>query len=477
MGEAKAELAGLAFNAAIRVESRNERLTDVAGAVLVREGLERPGIRRLLRERLHDRRDPSAVKYRMDELVASRVCLIAAGRGDQDDADLMRHDAALSLSASASAGQSAVRDGTIASQPTMSRHLAMLADPANRAVMQDAVLEQGVRRMLCGNKGKKLARLTLDIDGFPIETEGHQSGSAYNGYYRSTIFHPLVAIAGETGDLLGVMLREGNAAAAEDLGPFVERLVSGVRGRASNSVLVRLDAGMISEATLATLERIETDYVGRVRNNSALDRVAKEHRPRPPGRRPKEPREWVIEVEHQPAAWTKARRLVLVVQERANDLYLHHFWLVTSLDKRTHDAAAVLEHYRRRGCAEGHIGELRDVLAPRLSSAPRRQYSVTGDDLIGPIRSEDRRDFAANEATLLLHALTYNALHALRTLLPTQATDEAWSLRRVRERLVNVAGRVLLHARRVLLVVTEATHHHWNLLWRRLPQLEPLLAS
>ncbi len=483
MGEAQGELKGLRFNAAVRVAARDERLTDVAGAVLVRESQERLGIREFLRQRLVDRRDPSAVRYRMDELVLSRIGLIAAGCGDQDDADVMRHDPAVRLSASARAGQAPLRKDargssrTLASQPTMSRNLAMLGDPRNREVMHEAVFEQAARRMLREKRGTRHKRLTIDADGFPIETAGHQSGSAYNGYYRQTMFHPLVAIAGETGDLLGVMLREGNAHAAEDLVPFLERLVRGTVGRVCESALVRLDAGMVSEATLAALERMDTDFIARVRNNRKLDEVAQGYLKRPPGRPPTEPRTWVHEVDHQPEAWTKKRRLVLVVQERPDELLPHHFWLVTSLHHDAHDGFAVLECYRQRGRAEAHIGEFSDVLAPRLSSSARGRFTTVDTDFIGPVRAEDWPDFAANEATLLLHALAYNAMHALRTLLPTQDSGESWSLRRLRERVVNVAGRVLLHARRVELVVTDAAHHFWRQLWRRLPRLDPLVAA
>lgn len=483
MGEAQGELKGLEFNRAVRVAPRDERLTDVAGAVLVRESQERLGIREFLRRRLVDRRDASLVRYRMDELVMSRVALIAAGCGDQDDADVMRHDPALRLSASSRQGQAPLREDakgaarTLASQPTMSRNLAMLGERENRSVLHDALLEQAVRRMRREKGGTRHKRLTIDVDGFPIETAGHQSGSAYNGYYRQTMFHPLVAVAGETGDLLDVMLREGNAYAAAELEPFVERLVRGLVGQVCESALVRLDAGMLSEGTLAALERMDTDYIARVRNNSRLDAEARPYLKRPQGRPPAEPREWVHEVDHQPDAWSRKRRLVLVVIERPGELLPHHFWLVTSLKQDVHEGHAVLERYRQRGCAEARIGEFSDVLAPHLSSATRGIYTTTDTGFIGPVRAEDRPDFAANEATLLLHALAYNALHTLRTLLPKQDSGESWSLRRVRERVINVAGRLLLHARRVQLVITDASHHYWRQLWRRLPRLDPLSAA
>jgi hypothetical protein len=62
---------------------------------------------------------------------------------------------------------------------------------------------------------------------------------------------------------------------------------------------------------------------------------------------------------------------VLVVQEREDDLLLDRFFLVTSLDHGQMSRQEVLEHYRERGTAEGHMGELKDVLAPALSSTNR----------------------------------------------------------------------------------------------------------
>lgn len=36
-------------------------------------------------------------------------------------------------------------------------------------------------------------RVPLDIDSFPILVHGRQPGAAYNGHYRETVYHPLVA--------------------------------------------------------------------------------------------------------------------------------------------------------------------------------------------------------------------------------------------------------------------------------------------
>jgi hypothetical protein len=64
----------------------------------------------------------------------------------------------------------------------------------------------------------------------------------------------------------------------------------------------------------------------------------------------------------------------LVVLEQPDDLSLRHFWLPTSICAKTLDGEAMLALYRQRGTAEGHMGELMDVLAPALSSASRVRH-------------------------------------------------------------------------------------------------------
>jgi hypothetical protein len=51
------------------------------------------------------------------------------------------------------------------------------------------------------------------------------------------------------------------------------------------------------------------------------------------------------------------------------------------------------------------------------------------------------------------------------------ATGEGWSLRRVRERVLRVAARVLVQGRRATLVIAESAAVLWQALWPRLAAL------
>ena len=63
------------FNASLSVEARPEHLTGDAGAVLVREVIERTGILEWMTARLHDPWQPHLVTYPLAELgVCQRSC-------------------------------------------------------------------------------------------------------------------------------------------------------------------------------------------------------------------------------------------------------------------------------------------------------------------------------------------------------------------------------------------------------------------
>lgn len=78
------------FNRSLRIEARPERLTSEAGAVLLREVLERLGITTWLVERLDDPRDPALVTHPLAELLHTSLLLLGQGWRDQDDADAAR---------------------------------------------------------------------------------------------------------------------------------------------------------------------------------------------------------------------------------------------------------------------------------------------------------------------------------------------------------------------------------------------------
>ncbi len=93
--------------------------------------------------------------------------------------------------------------------------------------------------------------------------------------------------------------------------------------------------------------------------------------------------------------------LVVVVQERPDNLLLHSFFLVTNLGKFDWPPEKVLALYRKRGSAETHMGEVKSALDVHLSSTNR------GDSTVQDV-------MARNEVSLLLSLYAYQVLHGLR---------------------------------------------------------------
>ena len=456
------------FNRSLRIESRTDRLTGDPGAVVLREVLERSGILGWMTARLKDPRSQVDVSHDLASLIRTCVLLSAQGWRDHDEADALRHDPAFRLAASSAAGLTPLGGPVLASQPTLSRFTALMAEPANLKVLREAVLELAGRGIRAERRGKKLPCVTLDVDSAPIEVHGHQPKAEWNGHYNARIYHPLITSIAETGDMLDARLRPGNVGTADGALDVILDVVDRARKTFCDVAMVRIDAGLPSAALLAGLDGRGIDYVSRLRANLVLDRLAEPCMKRPPGRRPAEPRNWLYELRYQADNWDKPRRVILVVKERSDDLLLDRFFLVTSLKWTAKTRGEVLAHYRERGKAEGHMGELKDVLAPALSSTNRAKSHWRGKKLKSKTPAVDA--FACNEVRLLVACLAYQIMHIARRVL-AKATGTGWSLRRLRERVLRAGARLVISGRRMTLALSSAAAPFWSVLWPRLMAL------
>ena len=502
-------LFGLTFNRAIKVEARPERLSGDAGVLLEREIDERLGLTRELAGKLPDPRNPALVTHLLDELLRARLYLLNGGWRDQDDADKLRHDPALRLAVSERKGDAALRPAPtaqtpegLASQPTQSRLVAALATAHNRAVLREALLEWSARGVRA-RRGHRFQQVTVDFDSTMLEVFGSQGGSAYNGHYKCTGYHPLLAQVAETGDWVDGVLRSGEVWTAEGAVEFVLKVLAQVERDIGLVAMLRGDAGMVDEPMLAALEQrrsakghpAPTPYVFRLKTNPVLDRQAEPFVKRPAGRPPLEGREWTYELWYQAQTWSVSRRVVLVVIERPFELFLDYFFLVTNIPAQEFGGAELLELYRPRGMMEGHLGELKAVLMPALSCSERQREKPRTD---AERQQANDRDAACNEATMLLYLLAYNLANQVRLLMedavpqPVPATtgheaqpervgvstlvpfQRGWSLQRFREQVLKTAARFLLGSREVTVVITGAAAELWGCLWRRIERLQPL---
>jgi hypothetical protein len=457
------------FNRSLSIETRAERLTGDPGAVLLREVLDATGIVPWMTKRMKDDRRLADVVHDLPSLLRTMVLLAAQGWRDHDDADVLRHDSAMRLAVSSSAGLTPLADEVgLASQSTLSRCTAMLAGTDNLKVLREATLELAGRNLRAENEGARRDRITLDVDSLPVEVHGHQPKAEWNGHYKKRIYHPLITSIAETGDMLDARLRPGNVGTADGALDVILDVVDRAEKSLCKITHVRIDAGFPSGTLLAGLDARGVQHVARLRANAALDRLAAPYMKRPPGRRPTEPRMWTHELDYQASTWDEPRRVVLVIKERPDDLLLDRFFLVTSISRFQMTGQALLEYYRQRGKAEGHMGELMDVLDPALSSTNRAKSHVRGKK---PKTSTPAVDaFGCNEVRLLIAMLAYQVMHVARRAM-ARATGTAWSLRRLRERVLRGGARLVTSARRMTLILAGAVASFWAAIW---PQIQML---
>ena len=232
------------------------------------------------------------------------------------------------------------------------------------------------------------------MDSLPIEVHGQQAGSAYNGYFGTRCYHPLILGAAEHGHLFGAILRPGNANTAEGAATILRDYLGWIENHLAWEVIVRGDAGFPADALLAVLEQRlrPTQYVFRIRNYTPLRQMA---RPYVAGylqdlrERPDEVRQEpfrAYELHYQGTKWKRARRVVLViVPPEDGQLLPRSFYLITNFSAATMPAAKLLKLYRQRGTYEQQLGDFMNTLAHRRTRAdPARSFQdlrsiITGD--------------------------------------------------------------------------------------------------
>ena len=180
-----------------------------------------------------------------------------------------------------------------------------------------------------------------------------------------------------------------------------------------------------------------------------------------------EPRTWVCESSYRAGSWSRSRRVVQVVVERPGELIPRCFRLLTSMPSGEMSGEDLLALYRKRGKAEGHLGELMSVVAPALSSTSRRKSHYRGKEIRKREKGADA--FACNQVRLLLAGFGYQIMHVQRAVLE-RVTGTGWSLRRLAERVLRTPARFTVSGRRITMT-TGGASAHWRMLARGLATL------
>jgi hypothetical protein len=207
MGEARKDALRLDFDRRLKLEFHGTKVTSDAGLLAYRELDEILGLIVMVLPELRDIRTGKNTQHGLAAMLRQAIYSRLAGYDDTNDAERLAVDPAMRHVA----GDRAL-ERSVASTSVMSRfETEILTQPRNLELLMSLV-GGWVDRVY---QLKSLKHIILDMDSSVSPTCGNQEGSAYNGFFECTCYHPLFCF-NQFSDLELALLRNGNVHSADD---------------------------------------------------------------------------------------------------------------------------------------------------------------------------------------------------------------------------------------------------------------------
>ena len=139
----------------------------------------------------------------------------------------------------------------------------------------DAVTRHLLARAWAAGAGPGSEPLTIDLDSTICETYGlAKEGALHHGYTGVRGYHPLLAVAAGTGDVLMARLRGGNANSGRSAGHFLTETIGRVRyAGATGQLTMRADSGFYAHAVVAVCRRLDVRFSITIRQHKGVRRL------------------------------------------------------------------------------------------------------------------------------------------------------------------------------------------------------------
>ena len=420
MGDSHNDPLRVDFDRAIKLEFHGSTVTSDAGLLAYRELDDALQLPTSAATSLHDSRSGQNTQHNLEALLRQSIYSRLAGYEDVNDAERLCVDPAMRTVVGGRA-----KDATAASTSEMARfETETLSTKENLKHLMDLP----GKWIDHSHRHRNLTKLILDMDSSVSETYGHQEGTAYNGHFECSCYHPAF-VFNQFGDLERVMLRRGNHASAKFWRRVLLPVIERYRGR-DIPKFFRGDSAFAIPKLFALLEREGIRYAIRLKFNAVLERKIAPWLTRPVGRPSSKPKVFYHSFRYRAGSWDQARRVVVKIAWHAGELFPQVGFIVTNLKWRT---KRVVRFYNKRGTAEQWIKEGKNAVKWTKLSCRR---------------------FKDNEARLHLFALAYNLANFLRQLILPKPI-KGWTLTTLREKLIKIGAKVVSHSKYVLFQLAE----------------------
>jgi len=420
MGDSQNDPLRVDFDREIKLEFHGSTVTSDAGLLAYRELDDALELTRTAAGKLHDSRTGPNTQHGLEALLRQSIYSRLAGYEDVNDAERLSVDPTMRTVVGGRA-----KERTAASTSEMARfETDTLGTQSNLKQLSD-LLGQWIDR---AHSHRNLPKLILDMDSSVSETYGQQQGSAYNGHFECTCYHPAF-VFNQFGDLERVMLRRGNHASAKFWRRVLMPVIDRYRGR-DIPKFFRGDSAFAIPKLFALLEREGFRYAIRLKSNAVLERKIARWLTRPVGRPSLKPKVFYHGFRYRAGSWDRDRRVVVKIAWHAGELFPRVGFIVTNLKWRS---KRVVRFYNKRGTAEQWIKEGKNAVKWTKLSC---------------------RQFKDNAARLQVFALAYNLANFLRQVVLPKSVRH-WSLTTLREKLVKIGAKVVTHAKYVVFQLAE----------------------
>ena len=405
----------LESNKNIHLNFEGGNLSSDAGLLLIREFIHKLGVDRLAKEIFHTT-DPVRIRQHKDhENLLQMLFQIMAAYFQDDQADALRNDPALTA---------AVGKETLASQPTLSRFHNRLDE---NTLAQLGEMLRTIRSRAYSVEMPE--HVLFDLESTLFATFGKQEGGAFNFHYQAYGYHPLLCFDGMTGDLLKIELRPGTQYCCNDAAEFMRPLLEEYQKKYPNIALfLRGDSGFATNELYRVCEDNGTSYAIRLKENDVLRKLASELDSDLYDLTREDVVSYAVvygEFEYKAGSWDYPKRVVCKVEKPFGQMIHMYTFVVTNMDSSPEE---LIGFYCKRGQMENFIKECK--------SGFDMDY-VSSSTLI------------VNANRVMIHALAYLLFNLFRRLvLPAKLWKDR--IDTLRLKLIKIAARIVRSARYVV---------------------------